>query len=138
MLRKRRTRKRHRDQQEAFEKAKGVLQSADLLVHFNPDLKLIFASDPSNYGIGAVLSHKLPDGIQRPIGYLLRSLSPAERNYSIIEKKAVAVIVGVNKFHQFLYGKKFTVRADHNHSLGYLEKTKGYHHKLYLEFNEGQ
>ena len=105
-------------------------------MHFNPDLKLILASDPSNYGIGAALSHKLPHGIERPIGYLPRSLNPAERIYSIIDKKALAVIVGVNKFHQFLYGKKFIIRADHNHSLGNLEKKKGYHHKLYLEFND--
>ena len=59
-----------------------MLQSADLLMHFNPDLKLVLASDPLNYGIEAALSHKLPDGIERPIGYLLRSLNPAERNYS--------------------------------------------------------
>jgi hypothetical protein len=60
------------------------LQSADLLVHFNPDLKLVLASDASNYGIGAVLSHKMPDGTERPIGYVSRSLNPAERNYSTI------------------------------------------------------
>ena len=57
--------------------------------------------------------------------------------FQIIDKKALAVIVGVNKFHQFLYGKKFITRADHNRSLGNLEKTKGYHHKLYLEFFDG-
>ena len=51
-------------------------------MHFNPDLKLILAIDPSNYGIGAALSNKLPDGIERPVGYLPRSLNPAERNYS--------------------------------------------------------
>ena len=51
-------------------------------MHFNPDLKLVLASDPSNYGIGDALSNKLPDGIERPIGYLPRSLNPAERNYS--------------------------------------------------------
>ena len=113
------------------------MQSADLLVHFNPDLKLVLASDPLNYGIGAALSHKLPDGIERPIGYLARSLNPAEATIPIIDKKALAVIVGVNKFHHFLYGKKFIIRADYNHSLGYSEKRKGYHHKLYLELNDG-
>ena len=76
LLRKGRAWKWNREQQEAFEEAKNLLQSADLLVHFNPDLKLILASDASNYGIGAVLSHEMPDGTERPIGYVSRSLSP--------------------------------------------------------------
>lgn len=44
------------EQQRAFEAAKKLLQSAELLVHFQPDLELILASDPSDYGVGAVLS----------------------------------------------------------------------------------
>ena len=55
LLRKGRVWKWNQEQQEAFEKAKYSLQSVNLLVHFNPDLKLILASDASNYGIGAVL-----------------------------------------------------------------------------------
>ena len=118
LLRKGRAWKWNREQQEAFEEAKNLLQSADLLVHFNPDLKLILASDASNYGIGAVLSHEMPDGTERPTGYVSRSLSPAERNYSTIDKEALAVVVGVKKFHQFLYGKKFTIRTDHKPLVG--------------------
>ena len=44
------------EQQRAFEAAKKLLQSAELLVHFQPDLELILASDPSDYRVGAVLS----------------------------------------------------------------------------------
>lgn len=125
LLRKGRTWKWNREQQEAFEKAKQLLQSADLLVHFNPDMKLILASDASNYGIGAVLSHEMPDGTERPIGYVSRSLNPAERNYSTVDKEALAVVVGVKKFHQFLYGKKFTIRTDHKPLEGLLGEKKG-------------
>ena len=49
---------------------KKLLQSADVQVHFQPDLELILASDASDYGIGAVLSHRMADGDESPIGYV--------------------------------------------------------------------
>ena len=80
------------EQQMAFNKSKKLLQSANLLVHFQPDLELILASDASDYGVGAVLSHRMADEAERPIGYVSRSLNKAERGYSTIEKEALAII----------------------------------------------
>ena len=42
-----------------------------------------------------------------------RSLSPAEKNYSQIEKEGLAVEWGVKQFHQYLYGRQFVVYSDH-------------------------
>ena len=97
----------------AFDKSKKLLQSANLLVHFQPDLELILASDASDYGVGAVLSHRMADEAERPIGYVSRSLNKAEHGYSTIEKEALAIIFSVKKFNQFLYGQKFTIQTDH-------------------------
>ena len=113
------------EQKAAFEHAKRMLRSADLLVHFDPTKELVLASDESNYGIGAVLSHKMEDGTERPIGYVSRTLNVAERNYSTIEKEALAVIFGVKKFHKFLYGHKFTIKTDHKPLEGLLSERKG-------------
>ena len=92
------------EQQVAFE-SQELLQSADLLVHFQPDLELILESDASDYGVGAVLSHRMADGTERPTGYASRSLNTAERGYSTIEKEALAIVFGVKKFNQFFYGR---------------------------------
>ena len=116
-------------QQKAFEGAKELLQSAQLLVHFDPAKEIILASDASNYGIGAVLSHKMRDGSERPIGYVSRTLNPAERNYSTIEKEALAVVFGVKKFHSFLYGQKFTIKTDHKPLEGLFNEKKGVPHQ---------
>ena len=102
-----------KEQQEAFATSKELLQSAELLAHFDPAKELVLATDASDYGMGAVLSHKIEGGTERPIGYMSRSLNGAERNYSTLEKEALAIIFGVKKFHQFLYGHSFTIKTDH-------------------------
>lgn len=102
-----------KEQQEAFEASKQLLTSSQILVHFDPKLPLIVACDASNYGIGAVLAHQFPDGSERPIGYVSRTLSAAEVNYSQIEKEGLACVFGVKKFHSYLYGHPFTLYTDH-------------------------
>jgi len=65
---------------QAFRLAKESLTSSKVLVHFNPDLSTVLECDASQYGIGAVISHRFPDGVERPIAYASRFLSPAEKN----------------------------------------------------------
>lgn len=112
------------EQQTAFDKAKELLQSADLLVHFDPEKELILETDASDYGVGAVLSLKMKNGTERPLGYASRTLQEAERNYSTLEKEALAISFGIKKFHQFLYGHLFTIKTDHKPLKGLLRKER--------------
>ena len=100
-------------QERAFKEAKAQLTSPCLLAHFDPGEKLILSCDASPYGIGAVLSHQFEDGVEKPIAYASRSLAPAEKKYAHIEKEGLAVIYGVKRFHQYLWGRPFTVYSDH-------------------------
>ena len=88
---------------EVFRKDKEQLSSAPVLAHYKTQLPLQLAGDASSYGVGAVLSHKYPDGSERPIAYASRTLLSSERNYTQIEE-ALALIFGIQKFHQFIYG----------------------------------
>ncbi|XP_003366489.1 retrovirus-related Pol polyprotein from transposon 297 [Trichinella spiralis] len=67
---------------------------------------------------GAVLCHKLSSTQEIPITFYSRTLSTMERNYGQIDKEALAVIAGVKKFHEYLYGRQFTIITDHKPLFG--------------------
>ena len=56
---------------QTFAAAKEVLNSSQVLAHYDPTLPIAMAGDASAYGIGSVISHVLPDGSERPIPYQL-------------------------------------------------------------------
>ncbi len=67
----------------------------------------------------------MEDGQERPIAYTSRTLNAAEKRYSQLDKEALAIIIGVKKFHNFIYGRHFTIQSDHQ-LLSYLfDEQKG-------------
>ena len=97
----------------AFQEAKEKLSTAEVLAHYDPRVPIRLAGDASSYGIGAVLSHVFADGTERPVAYASRTLLPNQQNYAQVEKEALSLIFGVQKFHQYIYGREFTLVTDH-------------------------
>ena len=111
--------------QSAFQRAKDLLTSSSVLAHYDPNLPIRLAADASAYGIGAVLSHVLLTGEEKPVAFVSRSLTASEKNYAQIEKEALALVYGVRRFHQYLYGRRFTLLTDHQPLTTILGPKKG-------------
>ncbi|KAL7078708.1 hypothetical protein ACQ4LE_002702 [Meloidogyne hapla] len=113
------------EQEKAFEKIKSILSSDLLLTHFDPQFEIIVTADASNYGVGAMISHKFPDGSEKAIEYASKSLSQSEKNYGQIEKEGLALVFAVQKFHKMLFGRKFKLRTDHKPLVSIFGNKKG-------------
>ena len=97
--------------QETFSKAKISVSQAPVLVHYDVTKPIKLYCDASPYGLGACLMHVI-NGEEQPVAYASQTLSQAERNYKL-EREALAIIFGVKKFNQYLYGRQFTLVTDH-------------------------
>ena len=62
----------------------------------------------SEKGLGASF---LQDG--KPLAYASRALTNTETNYAQIEKELLAIVFGVERFHQYTYGRNVVVDSDH-------------------------
>ncbi len=111
--------------QTAFDQIKKALTSDLFLTHYDPKLEIIVASDASSYGVGSCILHKMPDGTKKPIAHASRTLLPAEKHYSQIEKEALGIIFAVTKFHRYLHGRFFTLQTDHKPLITIFESKKG-------------
>ena len=111
--------------QEEFEEVKALITSEQVLTHFNPELPLSLACDASPYGLGAVLSHTISKGVERPIAFASRTLTATEQKYAQIDKEGTALIWGIKHFHQYIYGKRFTLITDHQPLTAIFNPEKG-------------
>ena len=66
----------------------------------------------------------MPDGLEKPIGFVSRTLADAEKNYSQLEKKGLACVYGIKCFHSYLYGHKFILQTDHQPLTTLFSETK--------------
>ena len=71
----------------------------------------------SKEGFGAVILQE-----EQPIYYASRALTSAEKNYQNLECEAQAAVWGMEKFHFFLYGRKFILQTDQKPLVSILRK----------------
>ena len=57
-------------QERAFQKLKELVQSDTVLTHYDPSKTLLLQCDASPYGLGVVISHVGPDGLEHAAHFL--------------------------------------------------------------------
>lgn len=99
--------------QQSFDSIKAILADSPVLLHYDATKPAVVECDASPYGLGACLLQPGPKGQLQPVYYVSRSLTAPEKNYSQIDKEALAIVFGVKRLHQYLYGRHFILRTDH-------------------------
>ena len=94
--------------QKELDTIKNNIANAVQLTHYEPNKSAVIETDASLKGLGAVL---IQDG--KPVRFLSKALTPAEANYSNIERELLAVLFACEKLHTYTFGRKTTVHTDH-------------------------
>lgn len=94
--------------QRAFDLLKQELSSEPCVRPYSPQEEVTLTTDASKDQIGACLTQN-----GHPVIFVSKSLTPAEQNYSNIEREAYAVVWSVQRLRQFLLGRRFTLQTDH-------------------------
>lgn len=91
-----------------FNSIKESIIKATQLVHYDLNKPVVIETDASLKGLGAVL---LQDG--QPVRFLSKSLTPAETEYSGIERELLAVLFACEKLHVYTFGREVSINTDH-------------------------
>ncbi len=119
------------DCQLSFEAAKDLLCQAPVLSV--PDFERSFKLqvDASDNGAGAVLLQEDQACVEHPVSYFSRKFIGAQRNYSVIEKEALALLLALKHFDVYLGNSisPVVVYTDHN-PLVFLSRMSGANQRL--------
>ena len=97
----------------AFEQIKHELINPPILKFPDFEKPFLIMTDASNYAIGAVLSQNDKNGKDHPIAYASRSLKSHEKNYSTIEREALALVFATKYFRHYIWSKEIILLTDH-------------------------
>ncbi|KAJ8356687.1 hypothetical protein SKAU_G00194810 [Synaphobranchus kaupii] len=95
-------------QEQAFQRLKDKIADTPVLQYYKQEDELTLQCDASETGLGAALTQG-----GKPVAFGSRALTPTERGYAQIEKECLAIVYGMQKFHQYTYGRQVTVQSDH-------------------------
>lgn len=112
----------------SFQKLKQCLITTPVLT--NPDFskQFIIQTDASNVAVAAVLIQGEGEE-ERVISYASKTLTKCERNWTVTEREAYAIIFAINKFRCYIEGSHFKIITDH-FSLLWLNRLQGHTGRL--------
>jgi len=120
----------------ALKALKQRLADAGGLAHYRQDRPLFLQTDASEIGLGGVLYQTedgTPTGERRVIAFGSRQLKEVETRYSAIEREALAIVWSIQKFRDYLEGRRFLLITD-SEALSWMKKMKDHNSKIHRWF----
>ena len=102
-----------------FHNTQQAIVGCQLLYYQHPSAPIRVYTDASHYGIGAYICQVAEEVQEQPIAFLSKTLSKAEKKWSVYEKEAYAIFYALRKWEHLLQDVKFTLYTDHK-NLTYL------------------
>ena len=100
--------------QKAYEELKRRLVSPPILAYPDFSVPFLLQTDASDAAIGAVLS-QVQEGHECVISYWSRRLDKSGKNYSTVEKEALAAVAALKEYYPYIYGFPCHLISDHTH-----------------------
>ena len=105
----------------AFDAIMTAIDACPMLFFVNPAWRIYLQTDASEYGLGAYLFQVDPENpeIHRPIEFLSKTFSKAQKRWGIPDKEAFAIFYALSKWEHLLRDNEFILETDHK-NLTYL------------------
>ncbi|XP_055887318.1 uncharacterized protein K02A2.6-like [Biomphalaria glabrata] len=94
--------------QKAVDYLKSLITTAPVLAFYDVSQPVKLSVDASREGLRAVLMQN-----ERSVAYASSSLTDCEKRDAQIEKKMLAIVFRVERFHYYVYGRPIKVETDH-------------------------
>lgn len=95
-----------------FQESKRYITSESCLKLYNEEAETLILCDASPVGIAAVLVQKDESGTEWPVYYASKALNDTQMRYAQLHREGLAVIFGLKKFYNYIYGRVVTIVTD--------------------------
>jgi hypothetical protein len=110
------------EHEKALTTLKQVLALSPILRLLDLSTSFVLQCDASDTGVEAALLQQFDEGLLL-IAYARKKLLNRERNYSVFERKSLAMVFEIKKLNKYVNGKEFELHIDHA-PLTYSQKCK--------------
>ena len=98
--------------QYSLDRIQFLIGAHPCLIIPNINFPFYVQTDASSVGLGgALLQHR--QGVLYPCRFVSRKLFDREKRYAVIEREALAIVWGLEKFARYLVGQEFILQTDH-------------------------
>ena len=112
------------DYHKFFDKAKSIIRADTCMKFYDKTKPLYLETDAPGVELGVSLLQTRnctscprdtapENNILRPIAFASKSLSSTEKRYSNIEREALGILHGLEKFHDYCFARKVSIITDH-------------------------